>query len=348
MPSQWPSVLSSLADSADAALASFFVMKENDLKFVGTPAANELIAAYVQLGQPQLNSRIPARMAIELPGFFVDDDLFTREEMDKDPFYRDFLRPRGFGWVAGNFIRPPSGPVGSVSVERRFDRGPFDAKAVDLLNAFEPHLSRASLMAMRLGFERVRSAIETLHALGLPAGAISESGKTVIVNEEFETLAPHLFRSSLARLRISDERADKLFVDALSQLTAAQTAAIASIAIPGGPELPPVIVHVLPIAGAAHDIFAAASAIVILMPIGQSAAPSAGVLQGLFDLTPAEARITKSLMMGHSLSKLAGSLRLSPHTIRSQLKSVLQKTGVNRQQELIALLSGKHLPLIGE
>ena len=34
-----------------------------------------------------------------LPGFFVEQDFWTPDQLDNNPIYRDFFRPRGLGWT---------------------------------------------------------------------------------------------------------------------------------------------------------------------------------------------------------------------------------------------------------
>jgi len=58
----------------------------------------------------------------------------------------------------------------------------------------------------------------------------------------------------------------------------------------------------------------------------------------MFDLTPAEAKITIALLEGGDLRSIAAAQRVSIETIRSQLKSVFAKTNTSRQADLIALL----------
>jgi DNA-binding CsgD family transcriptional regulator len=67
------------------------------------------------------------------------------------------------------------------------------------------------------------------------------------------------------------------------------------------------------------------------------------VLEGLFDLTPAEARVARGITGCRTVEQLATEFGTSPQTVRSQLKSVMAKTGVNRQVELVSLLSGAAL-----
>ncbi len=99
------------------------------------------------------------------------------------------------------------------------------------------------------------------------------------------------------------------------------------------------VVHLVPVRRAARDIFTAAASIVIVTPVSRGEAPSATVIQGLFDLTPAEARVARLLAGGDSVNEIAAASSTSAGTVRNQLKAVFAKTGVSRQGELISLLS---------
>ncbi len=104
------------------------------------------------------------------------------------------------------------------------------------------------------------------------------------------------------------------------------------------------ILHLLPIHGAAHDVFSRATSLLVVTPVDRGAVPTAKVLQGLFDLTPAEARVARGISEAQTVEGLALSAGVSVETVRSQLKAVLSKTGLSRQQELINLLAGTMLP----
>jgi DNA-binding CsgD family transcriptional regulator len=70
------------------------------------------------------------------------------------------------------------------------------------------------------------------------------------------------------------------------------------------------VAHLVPIRRAAHDIFARS--------------PPVELLRSLFDLTPSEARVARSLDTGDSLDDIAASGGVSRNTVRSQLQQVLR------------------------
>ena len=63
---------------------------------------------------------------------------------------------------------------------------------------------------------------------------------------------------------------------------------------------------------------------------------SESFLSSSFGMTRAEARLTQLLARGRTLQEAAECLCLSIHTIRSQLRAILAKTGARRQAELVS------------
>ncbi len=63
------------------------------------------------------------------------------------------------------------------------------------------------------------------------------------------------------------------------------------------------------------------------------------LLQHVYRLTAAEARLTQLILAGQSPGDAAASLRVSVSTVRTQLSSVLKKTGAQRQSDLVRRLS---------
>lgn len=64
----------------------------------------------------------------------------------------------------------------------------------------------------------------------------------------------------------------------------------------------------------------------------------ADLLRRVFGLTPAESVVLERLVYGLSLQEIADALGSSRNTVRNQLHIVFQKTGTNRQSELIKLV----------
>lgn len=64
----------------------------------------------------------------------------------------------------------------------------------------------------------------------------------------------------------------------------------------------------------------------------------AEALRTLYDMTPAEAGVAIALVNGRSPSQISEQHGVSVDTVRSQLKSIYYKMGVNKQQDVIRIL----------
>jgi DNA-binding CsgD family transcriptional regulator len=104
------------------------------------------------------------------------------------------------------------------------------------------------------------------------------------------------------------------------------------------------IAHVVPIRGSARDIFVRCAGIFMLTPVTRPEAPPVELVRSLFDLTPAEARVARGLASGQTVKAIAEQGGTSANTVRTHLRSVMTKTGYNRQSDVVALLNGLRPP----
>lgn len=340
LPDLWPSVLDRVNEVGDGYATFLFTATREDVRW--TYSANGgYCEDYMAEGWPAKTDRPFRLLRAQHAGFLGDLDVYTREELDREPVFRDFHRPRGLGWGAATAIEVPCGNTLIVNVERRWETGPVDHNTIAQLDHLRPHLARAALISARLSLERARIATMTLDLLGLPSGIISNDWRLLAANQKLEALMPHLLEDRRDRVRLSQPQADKLFMEALST----PTDVVRSIPIPAQDSEIPHVLHFIPIRRNARDVFSRASAILVVMPIEAQQVPSAAIVQSLFDLTAAEARVARAIAGCQDVSEIATHSGLSRETIRTQLKSVLEKAGLHRQSELVALLSGKQLPL---
>jgi DNA-binding CsgD family transcriptional regulator len=88
-------------------------------------------------------------------------------------------------------------------------------------------------------------------------------------------------------------------------------------------------------------VFCAAA--LVLTPVALPQAPPVELVS-LFDLTPAEARVARSLAAGETVDDIAAAGGVAHSTVRTHLRSILEKTGCHRQAEVVALLTGISAP----
>jgi DNA-binding CsgD family transcriptional regulator len=86
--------------------------------------------------------------------------------------------------------------------------------------------------------------------------------------------------------------------------------------------------------------------VLALTAVATPAAPDAALIQGLFDLTAAEARVASGVAEGLAIEQIAARHGVAVATIRTQVKAIFAKTGSNRQSQLAALLASQpRIPL---
>ena len=276
----------------------------------------------------------------------TDLDVFRPDEIEQQKVYQEFWFPRGYGWGVATVIPVPSGDTLIYHAERKRSDGPVPRELVDALDRLRPHLARAALLSARLDLQSAQAMTKALAVLGLPAAVLNGAGRLIASNDLFAPLVPGIAQDRSARLTLADASADRLFAEALARIEAGliDAASVSSLPIPAQGQWPPMIVHVLPVSGVAKDVFALARAIVVVTPVVPRDVPAAKVIQGLFDLTPGEAKLAALIGSGEQPRETAVKLGIAEETARSVLKRVFSKTGVRRQAELVALLGGVSLP----
>jgi DNA-binding CsgD family transcriptional regulator len=345
VPELWTGVLDGIARIAGGIGGAFLVPSLG--RWMSTPGIEEMMADLMTTGLISNNERTRRLLSLTPVGFYRDLDIFDLEDLPSEPVYRDFFIPRGGGFGTATVIDSPSGDRMILHVERARPRGLVEQDAVARLDALRPHLARASLLSSRLQLRQASTIAETLEKVGLAGAVLDRLGRIMTGNRLLDGLVPAVVQDRRNRLTLADKHADQLMATAIAAVGRphASPAPVQSIPVPATDGAPPIVIHVLPVRGAAHDVFSASSAIVILTPVTPQEVPSAEVVQGLFDLTPSEARIARQVGNGSTPGEIASTSGRSELTVRTQLKSILAKTGLRRQSDLVGLLRG--IPKVG-
>lgn len=346
IPELWPLVLDDLSELAGAEGGVAFGVTDATACWTSSASIRPSMEHFIAEGWFTRNVRSARGFAKRLqlePRFVTEADMFDDERFLQEPIYRDFFVPQGLGWHAGTVIATAHGDQLIVSVERALEKGPVPNKAIDMLTSARPHLARAAMIGVRLSFEKSRAAVETLEAIGLPAFAIAGSGKLVISNGLFDQETDSWTTRKGDLLVFSDHRANRLVNRAMEGIVSPN--GIRSLPLVSRYGETPAVLHIVPIRRSAHELFASAAAIGILSRPKPLGAGQSHVLQALFDLTPAEARIALQIADGATIEGIARSDNRSIDTVRGHVKGIRIKTGCRRQAELATLITSLVSPL---
>jgi len=341
VPELWPAVLLQLCGMAGAHAGALTSMDASGLAgYIATETYQAAYRDYWQHGNAVANVRLERSLRDYPMAFSSDLELCSEAELATDPLYVRFLRPYGLEWTAGTVIPVPSGDMLVFDLATREGAGRFTREAMRLLDRIRPHLARAALLSHRLGRRAAASQAAAMQLIGLPSAVWGHSARLLAANELFEALAPRLQFAAFGRLAFADPEVERLVQAAMASIGSEAEPAVRSIPIPATPDAPALVVHLLPVRRGGGDIFVQAEGVIVVTPVAVPAAPLTQVLMGLFDLTPAEAKVARGIAAGLDVRQLATMLALSRETVRSQLKAVLAKTGTRRQAELGLMLSG--------
>jgi DNA-binding CsgD family transcriptional regulator len=268
-------------------------------------------------------------------GFRLDQDDFSREEIGRDAFYQEFLRPRGFGWHACALVGGATEADHVTLTLRRTSRqGMFDQAELTAMTAQLPLIRAMASMTQSLSGVAGAGA-DPEHSRALFGFDTCGAAFVVYAGRDTEDVLRVQGGRLVARdpqqqgrVQSTVERAHGLARQTSSILTDRSnrwwlfSVAPAAMLAPSG--LTPFISWAM------------------LTPYETSAGRVAARVRqmaGLFGLTAAEARVAGLLGDAKSIQTAAKLLSTTPGTVRNHLKAVFAKTGVNRQAELVAIFN---------
>jgi len=344
VPETWPDALDALAEASGATGAVLLPVRPGSSRTISSAGIAELVERHVAQGWHPANPRM--RRGLELTeagwlGLITDRDMFGEDGLPASD-YSAFLEQHGFGWVAGMVLaRAGHDLVVPVSIERRLEEGPFTPGEVLTLNRLMAQLRPAAALAVRIGFAGARSFADGVAAIGEDAVLIGDLGNVLYSTPGFERHLGCAFDIRSGRLVAADRDGDARLGALIGRAT--ESGPVASRIGRGfvlqRPEALPLFVRVVPISGAAHDVFNLARAVVIVTDPERGGSRTFHILIETFGLSAAEARLARRIGRGETLRDIASAERMSVETMRTRLKSVFGKTGTHRQAELALLVA---------
>lgn len=270
----------------------------------------------------------------------VDHEVTSRDALKRTEFYSDFLRPAGFIGSAGVTL----GRRGGEHMLLTMIFGDSDPEIATMmghrLEALRPHLQRVMRHFSNPGRETMAGnfAAEALGVLGTGLCVIGDDLKPTSISPAAEEAARRADLFSLTptgRIHLADEAARQFLGQILAR------------GYDGPTE------HVWHQNGYRLTLFRAARA-----PISEFLCGPAGGLiieeaqlrseplriahfQQRYALSAAETRVLTAITQGLSIRAIADAHSRSVETIRSQVKSLLHKTGSESQLALMRRLSGR-------
>jgi DNA-binding CsgD family transcriptional regulator len=338
----WPVALTAIADALRACATSLTIIDPTSEAnpFVCAPRSDpEWLQSYRERWAA---SNVVRERGYALPsGALYDFESLgiPRAEFDRTPFYNEFWAPQRLNFGLIMLTAKEETAVSAIGFYRSTATGRFEPDDERLLKALGPHLQRAVALNLRL------ARLETQNAVGINLLNRLERGALIV-----DSQARVLFANPAAETALSAARPLCIEGGRLTTSMATQTAALHATIANGTNgaasgsfmlACPPdmrLTVEVVPLHSEASRLPQRPAAIVFIENAKANALPSQEQIALMFDLTPAQAALARELVHGDGIPAAATRLGISRSTARTHLLRLFQKTGTNRQAELVRLI----------
>ncbi|HVG49795.1 MAG TPA: hypothetical protein VM899_16840 [Rubellimicrobium sp.] len=344
-PSLWTRALDSLGDALGGSALVMGMFRGSGLVFY---AANRLEPERDSLlhdhySRPQTNPflaampRLPLLTAVEREEIISDRDYLT------SGIFNDVFRRQKLIHAASACLARKPGLMITNGVLRRASRD-FGTDDRRLYQAMLPHVRRAIELTVRMHdlqlASRRAAAVADLNADGLLI--VDQHRRIQFSNVAAERVLVRgdgvCRRDGMLHARPSHD-SDRLA--RLIREAALRTGSRGGcMRVVRGIEKPALAVIVTPFPPDLRNLAetATAHALVSITELVLGPAPAGQHIIELFGLSKAEAELAIALLEGRHIEEIALERQVALSTVRSQLRSILRKTGLHRQGELVQLL----------
>lgn len=336
-PGQLPGLLDDISRRCEVAGATLVCGNTTSQTLFCSSDMRPMAEAYFRFRADVPDPR-ESRVLVQLrDGFLTDFDHFTREEIARDPFYQEFLRPIGLGWHAAACLTGGDQPI-LLSLKREHGRGPFTSEEIAILERLLPAMRSAMRLARRAGEDLLRLQLKTIEQFD--CGAILLDNELRVIEHNARLPLEHGLTIRGGRLRAHSHDATRALHDRLAAaLRARDDGSLEPIVIRHPRKRAPLIVDCCPLNAVSHGLCGRAALLVLVREPDRRHRPDAQRLRDCYGLTQREAELASEIAVSRSLEDAAERVGMTTEHARTRLKSIFAKLGVSRQSELLLMLT---------
>jgi DNA-binding CsgD family transcriptional regulator/PAS domain-containing protein len=290
---------------------------------------------------------------IEEPKSFLD--VMPNAELIQTRIYKEWAQPQGIVDALMCLIDKSATSVGFLVVFRSKRDGFVDDQTRDRARLVIPHIRRATLIGKVIDLRKAEAASLADALDGISAGMflVDATGRMVHANAAGYVMldAADLLHAKAGRLAVNDRQANKVLADTFATAGNGDAAVgIKGVAVPliarDGQRY---VAHVLPLTSGARrqagTSYAAAAALFVHKAALDTPSPPEAIAKA-YKLTPMELRVLLAIVEVGGVPEVAEALGIAESTVKTHLHQTYQKTGVNRQADLVKLVAGFSNPLL--
>lgn len=307
----------------------------------------EAIQAYERY-YAKIDARYDGALKLPTGTVLTENRVMESRALAKTEFYQDFLRPYDIPHICASVLFTEPEFV-AISVQGGHRHGPFAAAEMERLELLIPHISRAVRIGNLLETHRrqIGSLQELLNTFSMGVVALDRDGRILEMNVAASAAVGHhdafachgLYLQALST--VANANLKRAIFSVLQPREAGENErhpGIVSIPRQDGQRGYTVLVERIS-NGSSFTTGSAGQVAAFALLIDHDATPPclAHLLACRFGLTPSEADVAQSLYVGRDAHAISEERNTSVETVRSQIKAVLTKCGVNTQAQFIRL-----------
>jgi len=299
---------------------------------------------------------VPAMIQTQVGQVSTFLDFVPLAEYRATQLYKEWAAPQGYIDAVQTVLDKSAVSFAAATVMRHERHGPVDESARRRMRLLAPHFRRAVHIGKVIDLKKVEAAAfaDTLDGLAAAMFLLDADGSIVHTNAAGHDLLEdgNVARRVGARLAPVDSTADK----ALHEIVACAEAGDVAVGT-NGLALPLSardgarwIAHVLPLTRGLRrqaSVEYSAVAAVFLCKAEFDRPHPLEAIATVFKLTPSEMRVLMAIVEIGGVPEIAPVLGISETTVKTHLQHVFEKTGTQRQADLVKLVAGYMSPLGG-
>jgi DNA-binding CsgD family transcriptional regulator len=346
-PSLWPQVAAGASRAFEAPHILLGVLNRRGGEFMRAATQNATEANMARYSTFETNPGV-AFVASTPPTTVVSRDaLVSDSELERMQLYQEVMRPLDSWHLAVMNVHRDDSYLAPMTISRGRRARPFSKEELTALRALAPHLNRALRVTLRIReIEARASALAEMGDRALAAvvltdafGRVAEANglaRAIVAENDGLTL-----RDGALRAAGGDDNARlvRLILEAAggaNGLTFMRKSGVMQVARPSCRR--PLALVVSPTRNVASPFGRSHAVTIAFADPERPPEADADLLKRLYGFTAREAAVAALLLKGRSPNEAADELAMRENTVRSHIRHVFDKTGVERLVDLVRLL----------
>jgi DNA-binding CsgD family transcriptional regulator len=344
-PSLWPQVA---VDASRAFEATYMMLRVADRRgknvmHAAPPGFGEL-AEVIMARYSTVETNASFAFAAMAPPTAVGlrDRIVSDSDLERREFYQEIFRPLGLWHAAMINVHRDDAVLAPMSFTRARNR-PFGDGEVAALRALAPHFNRALRVTLRLREMEARaSALAEMTDRALVALVLTDgAGRAAEANGVARAILAEndglILRDGVLRAARSEDciRLARLIQEAAGARLMPMSG-VMQVSRPSARR--PLALVVSPTRNAPSPFGRSHAVSIAFADPERAPEPDADLIARLYGFTAREAAVAALLLQGLSPNEAAGELEMTENTVRTHIRHLFDKTGVERLPDLVRLL----------